>query len=72
MSFFSVDRFEEDYAVLIDENGSPLNVKKNVLPAEVREGSVLTVADGKYMLAPDEEKKRRKRIVSLQNKLFKR
>lgn len=71
MSYFSVDRFEEDYAVLVDENGNSLPVERSLLPFEAKEGSVLKLDDGEYFLDRKEESARRKRIVSLQNKLFK-
>ena len=71
MSFFSVDRFEEDFAVLVDENGVASSVKRDALPSEIKEGSVLSYVDGKYSIDKNEEKRRRKRILSLQNKIFK-
>ena len=72
MKHFSVDRFEDDYAVLVDENGDTTDVRKSVLPEKTREGSILKYEDGKYELDPQEEDSRRKRIASLQNKLFKK
>ena len=72
MSFFSVDRFEEDFAVLVDENGSASSVRRDELPSGIREGSVLLYENEKYSIDKDEENRRRKRIVPLQNKLFKK
>lgn len=72
MKHFSVDRFEEDYAVLVDDDGNTADVSKSVLPEKTREGSVLKYEDGKYVLDPKEEDDRRKHIISLQNKLFKK
>ena len=72
MKFYSLDRFEEDFAVLVDDNGACVNVQKSELPINIKAGNVLCYENGKYMLAPDEEAARRSRIKSLQNKLFKK
>lgn len=39
---FTVDRFEEDKAVLIENNGSSVVWPKNKLPENAREGSELS------------------------------
>ena len=72
MKHFSVDRFEDDVAVLVDDNGNTTDVNKTVLPDNAKQGSILRFEDGKYELDPQEEDSRRKRIASLQNKLFKK
>lgn len=72
MKHLSVDRFEESFAVLVDDSENTITVKKSELPPEAKEGSVLKLEKGKYVLDTDEESDRRKRILSLQNKLFKK
>ena len=72
MKFYSIDRFEEDFAILIDDQCATICVKRNELPVETKEGSVVSYENGEYSLAPDEEDVRRRRITNLQNKLFKK
>ena len=72
MKYYSVDRFEEEYAVLIDDGCASVTVLKSELPDGVKEGTVLRFENGKYSFDPDEEDSRRKRIFNLQNNLFKR
>lgn len=72
MKFYSVDRFEEEYAILVDDDCASITVLKRELPKGIKTGNVLRFENGKYIVAPDEEEKRRNRIRSLQNKLFKK
>lgn len=72
MKFYSVDRFEEDYAILVDDDCASVTVLKRELPKGIMAGNVLRFENGKYTVAPEEEEKRRNRIRSLQNKLFKK
>ncbi len=46
---YTIDRFEDDFAVVELENGGMANVPRMVLPAEAKEGDVVCVdvdADG--------------------------
>lgn len=72
MKFYSVDRFEEEYAILVDDDCASITVLKRELPKGIKAGNVLQFENGKYIVAPEEEEKRRNRIRSLQNKLFKK
>lgn len=40
--FWTIDRFEEDFAVLMDDNGVCRSVPRDRLPEQVRQGDVLT------------------------------
>lgn len=44
-----IDRFEGEYAVLETESGMK-NVPREMLPEEAREGDVLEVKDGVYII----------------------
>ncbi|MBE6806588.1 MAG: DUF3006 domain-containing protein [Ruminococcaceae bacterium] len=68
MGVYSVDRIVGDVAVLVGEDTS-LSVAMSLLPTGVKEGSVLRVEDGSYVLDSVEEEARRQRILSLQNKV---
>jgi hypothetical protein len=63
--FYSIDRFEGDFAVLIADDGEnrPIPVPRNQLPPEVREGSILTQeAGGMYRFHPEETQRRRQAL----------
>ena len=66
MMLYSVDRFEGDLAVLVDEDGNSRDVPRHRLPAGAKEG---LEADGSF--TPDEEAaaRRRARVLALQNRL---
>jgi hypothetical protein len=66
---YSVDRFEGEYAVLVDENEDKLDVLRSLLPAGVRVGDMLRLMDGVYVLDNDAARARREQILRLQNKL---
>lgn len=69
--FFVVDRVENNIAVLECPDGKFLNVEINSLPFKVKEGNVLLKKpDGTFTLSNDEEKKRKSKAYSLQEKIF--
>ena len=71
MEYVSVDRFEGGFAVCEREDRTFLNIEREKLPKDVREGSVLRIENsGKISLDLEEEKRRRDEIIKLQNKLF--
>ena len=43
MKKLQVDRFEEGFAVLLDENDMPINVPKDAFGFELHEGDILDV-----------------------------
>jgi hypothetical protein len=61
-----IDRFEGDFAVCEKEDRIMLNVKRDKLPADVKEGDVLII-EGNMISIDAAETTRRKNIV---NKLF--
>lgn len=59
--YYSIDRFEENFAVLIaDEDGSRSIVERKMIPAEAEEGSLLLMQNGTYIYDADETARRRK------------
>lgn len=70
MKTYSLDRFEEDYAVLIDDEGKRKDLKRSCLPASAKEGSVIIYEAGMYRIDSEESLRRRKNNVELKNKLF--
>ena len=64
---YTLDRFEEDLAVLEAEDGAMRTVPKASLPEGVKEGCFLTCEDGAWSLRQDE---REDRIRSKMNFLW--
>ena len=67
-----VDRIEEGIAVLEKEDMTHIHINLSELPAGTKEGSVLTFDGTTYTLDADEEENRRKRILEMQNMIFKK
>jgi hypothetical protein len=68
--FYSIDRFEENFAVLIsDEDGSSITVPREHIPIEAEEGGLLSFTEGQYTYDPEETSRRRKRLFMLTKKL---
>lgn len=68
--FYSIDRFEESFAVLIsDEDGSSVIVPRKNIPIEADEGSILFFTEGQYTYDPEETSRRRKKLFMLTKKL---
>lgn len=51
---YTVDRFEENFALLEDQAGAMRQVPRSVLPAGTREGDRLTDSEGRFSLLPEE------------------
>jgi len=59
-----IDRFEGDFAVVELENGEMRNIKKELVPAEAKEGDVLKIVE-EITIDYEETEKRRKKIEEL-------
>ena len=70
--YFSVDRTENEIAVLIGDAGQKLEVPVTDFEALPREGMIFIFENGRYIRDEQEEKLRKKRIFDLQKKLFKK
>jgi len=66
----SIDRFEGDFAVCIDDFGKIINVKISEIPKKAKEGTILIFSNGKYLIDENETIKRKKEIINLQNSLW--
>ncbi|MCH5314427.1 MAG: DUF3006 domain-containing protein [Eubacterium sp.] len=60
-----IDRFEGDYALCEIENGTVLNVPRNALPENAREGDVISV-----FIDIGETENRKSNVNKLMNDLF--
>ena len=70
---FSLDRFEENFAVCENLKTSEfLNIPIELLPDNCKEGSILRFENNKYILDEEKTKATQKEIESLVNNLFKK
>ncbi|WP_300382170.1 DUF3006 domain-containing protein [Clostridium sp.] len=60
---YIVDRIEGDYAILETENDTLINVNKNDIIGEVKEGEILIKKDNIYYI-DKEETEDRKRVIN--------
>ena len=60
-----IDRFEGEYAVVELDNMNTVNMKKILLPSDVKEGDVVDI-----IINTDETAKRKNKINKLMDKLF--
>jgi hypothetical protein len=67
---FSLDRFEEDLAVLIDRSGGYFHVLTRFLPSDAREGDLLALRCGKWTILREVTDERREELFDLQESLF--
>ena len=67
---FSLDRFEDDLAVLIDRSGGHFHILKRFLPPESREGDLVALRCGKWMILREETERLQKELFDLQERLF--
>lgn len=67
----TVDRIVENIAVCMDENEIITEIELSMLPADVKEGSILnSYEDGSFELDLQAEEERRKMLFEMQNALF--
>ena len=68
---YSVDRFEGEYAVLENRKTNEIKqVKKDMLPENIKEGSILQYVNGKYTYNEELTKEETNRIQDKMNKLW--
>lgn len=69
MMLYSIDRFEGNIAVLIDERQAVHSTPRAELPADAKVGDMLRLEDERYILDDAAARVRREQILRLQNKL---
>lgn len=65
-----VDRFEGNFAVCEKLNREMINIPKEKLPPNVREGDVLIISGENIIIDSEKRKTREKRIQNLMNDLW--
>lgn len=69
--FYTLDRFEGGFAVLLDDEKKALSVKKAVLGEDAEIGNVYFSEDGQsFTFSADETDKRKSKAVNLHKSLF--
>jgi len=63
-----VDRIEGEY-VILEVEGEVLDIKKVLMPEEIKEGDIVELVDGNYVILSDETARRKKTIEDLFNEL---
>ena len=69
---YSLDRFEGEWAVLVNEDDECLNVMRTELPADAAEGDMFRRTDDGFMPDAEATAERRARILALQERLRRR
>ena len=60
---YAVDQIVEDIVILENiTTGEKIEVNKNLLPREIKEGSIITVEDNQYILNKNEEESRKQKL----------
>ncbi len=70
MKKFTIDRIEEDKAVLECENGDCVSLELTSLPKNIKEGDVLYFEEGSCYLNQEETERRKEKIRNMMSKLF--
>lgn len=65
-----IDRFEGNYAVCEKDNREMVDIERNKLPVEAKEGDVLDVSGNVITVDREETEKRKKRVEELTKDLW--
>lgn len=60
-----IDRFEGNYAVCEKENGEIINIEKDKIPNEAKEGDVLVIENNGIIIDKEETEKRKEEMKKL-------
>lgn len=65
-----IDRFEGKFAVCEDENKKLINIKKEDIPKEAKEGDILVLVEHRYVIDYTNTENRKKYIEVLTKDLW--
>ena len=71
ISVLIIDRIEDDFAV-IENNKKRFNVRRQMLPADAKEGDVIVMTAGRYIIDKVSTQKQKNKNRNLENSLWKR
>lgn len=67
---YTVDSIEDGVVSCEDEKENHVNIELVFLPEGVKEGDVVEVIDGRFLIRREETDERRKKMAALQNSIF--
>lgn len=67
---FVLDRFEGEYAVCENNRKEILNINKDKIPAEAKEGDVLKIGSNEITIDREETEKRKREVEKLMEDLW--
>ena len=67
---YIVDRFEEDYAILETESSTLINVNKNDIIGEVKEGDILVKKNNNYYIDKEKTDARKMKVNDIMKGLW--
>ena len=71
MKYFSIDRFEGNFAICVDEYEKVKKIEIKKLPKNIKEGDIVKVLkDGTFKIDKEKTKQEREDIFNLQEDLF--
>lgn len=65
-----IDRFEGNHAVCEKQNREMINIERNIIPKEAKEGDVLNIEESVITIDIEETKRRRAEIEELTKDLW--
>ena len=65
-----VDRFEEEYVVLEQEDKTTLDVERSKFPADIQAGDVVYLEGGRYLIDTEATIERAKKIQVMMDELW--
>lgn len=70
---YSIDRFEGEFAVCENlETGEMINIRIDLLPDGIKEGSIIKFDNENYILDAETTKEKQEKIKNIVNNLFKK
>ena len=70
---YSIDRFEGEFAVCENlETGEMINIRIDLLPDGIKEGSIIKFDNKSYILDSETTKEKQEKIKNIVNNLFKK
>lgn len=71
LKLYVVDRFEGQYAILVDSYSKTYDVLRDELPSDVREGDMLHDNEGQFVIDEEATKEKREKIHKMREELVK-
>ncbi len=69
---YIIDRFEEDYAICETDKRETVDIKRELLPPDAKEGDVIKFENDIYTIEEDETQARKIRIRNKMKNLWKK